>query len=107
MKYNIIKLISGKVSRCLAFVILGSGCNTFTKGNYEMVLVTSKPSNAEVWVGNNYVGRTPLEIDLSRSISHQILLFKEGYHAYSVEILMQVLQRKFKPNPVAAKLIPK
>lgn len=59
-------------------LVLNSGALEQANG---LVFIRSTPSNANVTVNGEFKGQTPLEISLAPGDSHQLNLFKSGYHS--------------------------
>ncbi|AKI98243.1 hypothetical protein IX53_03920 [Kosmotoga pacifica] len=59
--------------------------NKFVKLRFlgYLLTITSDPSNAEVYINGDYVGRTPLKVKVSKGV-HRIEIKKEGYQDYSI-----------------------
>jgi formylglycine-generating enzyme required for sulfatase activity len=51
--------------------------------------ITSQPAGANVMIGTQYRGQTPLEIDLAPDQSHLVQLSKSGYAAASREVTVR------------------
>jgi WD40 repeat protein len=64
--------------------------------------ITSEPSEAEVFIDRNYVGRTPLEIEVTAE-NHTITLTKAEYEEYSTNITVNTGERR----EITVKLTPK
>ncbi len=60
----------------------------------SVLLVTSDPEAATVTVNDIYQGETPIEIELSPNLEHEIALFKAGYISQSESIVMQHLENR-------------
>lgn len=56
-----------------------SGCSTIIKGTTQVVTVTSEPSNAEVRIDGNNMGKTPLSVSLKKNTYSSITVSKSGY----------------------------
>ena len=64
----------------LLFVIgFTSSCQTIVRGSKEMVSINTNPEGAKVTIDGNESGITPLSINLSRCIDHNIIFEKNGY----------------------------
>ena len=64
----------------LLFVIgFTSSCQTIVRGSKEMVNINTNPEGAKVTIDGNESGITPLSINLSRCIDHNIIFEKNGY----------------------------
>jgi hypothetical protein len=59
---------------CAALALLPSAC-----ARYQHVSVYSQPSDAEVYLDKQLVGRTPLELRLDRNDAHAIYVKRTGY----------------------------
>jgi hypothetical protein len=103
---------------------LMTGCSSMNYNSMDTIAITSEPSNADVWIANDYAGKTPLEVEMSKKISHRVIISKDGYESYSVDVLPVSTEatrgtvqfgfmkdsgsyNKLIPNPVHAKLIEK
>jgi len=53
------------------------------------VIINSTPPGATVSVGNNFYGRTPVEVSLSPTIKHRVSLMKEGYKNIAQDIAVE------------------
>ena len=47
-------------------------CATIMHGTDESVAISSNPSNAQVFVDNNYIGSTPTVVKMSRKDKHAV-----------------------------------
>ena len=56
--------------------------------------LSSSPLAATVTVNGNYLGETPLDIELVPNQQHQISLFKSGYLSHSEQVTMQHLEQR-------------
>lgn len=56
--------------------------------------LVSSPLAATVTVNGNYLGETPLEIELSPNQPHQISLFKAGYLSQTEQLTMEHLEQR-------------
>jgi hypothetical protein len=74
---------------CTLLVTLSllSGCRYFKEGAPQTVSVYSFPAGADVRMSGEVVGQTPMELQLGRKVSHQIVLEKAGYKPYTQAIL--------------------
>lgn len=69
------------LKRIIFFAFAGvmlSACTTNTLMT-EDVTITSYPLNAAVLVDGEYVGQTPLNVGMIKSIPHEVMLAKDGY----------------------------
>lgn len=60
------------------FLIFSGGCSYLNKKEV-VVLVSSNPIDAKIYIGDQYYGDTPKEIELIPSKDYNILLKKDGY----------------------------
>jgi len=70
-------------------VLQSAACATMARGTgpTQVVVVTSTPSGAQVFVGSQAVGVTPVRLDLRRRDSHIVLRFeKEGFAPQRVPV---------------------
>lgn len=44
-----------------------------------VIVIKSEPSGATVSIDNNFYGKTPVKLELSPSVKHEVVLVKEGY----------------------------
>jgi len=82
------------VSVCvLAFAILTQSCATILNGTKAEVYVSDgSPSKAKVYYNDNYMGTTPLEIEVRRKEKRQTIeIKKEGYEPISVRLKREVM----------------
>ncbi len=76
---NKISLIA---SVLLCFLV--SSCASIVSGSKQMVTINSTPSCADVTVDSQYVGQTPLKVNLRRGSDHVICIELDGYEPYEV-----------------------
>lgn len=72
-----------------AFAFLASSCATIMNGPNQAVGVISTPSDADVWVDQQYVGKSPIVLQLTRNQNHMIHLELEGFESHDI-----ILSRK-------------
>lgn len=58
---------------------LTTGCASVIHGTRQKVLVSSRPSGADVSIDGRTAGKTPLEIKLKRKDTHVVVVHQEGY----------------------------
>jgi len=63
----------------LFVVSFTSSCQTISRGSEEKVSINTSPDGANVTIDGNESGITPLSINLSRCIDHNIIFEKNGY----------------------------
>lgn len=66
----------------LGISMLLTSCATLMQGTYQSVGIASHPSNANIWVDRNFVGVTPLIVDMSRKDNHIVRIELDGFHSY-------------------------
>ena len=69
---------------CLISLTL-CGCGTVIHGGRQKIIIRSEPSDALVQSGNIST-RTPGTLELSRRADYTLIVKKEGYEPYEVEI---------------------
>lgn len=67
-----------------------TSCATVMHGTRQTIGISSNPSNAIVWVDKNYVGNTPLIVEMSRKDNHIVRIELEGYQPYEATFSRQV-----------------
>jgi hypothetical protein len=70
-----------KIAGLLALTMV-SGCATVANGTHQSIGISSNPSNAFVWVDQNYVGTTPIVVGMSRKDNHVVTIELEGFEPY-------------------------
>lgn len=81
------KIFALSIISCL----LLSSCATIVSGSKQTVKFTSNPSQANISINNENVGKTPLETKLKRKIKeHKIVIQLDGYKPFET-----TLKRKF------------
>ncbi len=68
-KITILLLIAGFIS----------SCQTIARGSKEKISINTTPGGAKVIIDGSESGITPLSINLSRCIDHNIIFEKNGY----------------------------
>ena len=67
-----------------------SGCATLFNDKTPSVDVASNPEGAEVYVYGNYVGETPVRVDLSVRKEHTIAFREDGYKDRTYQVSRSV-----------------
>ena len=67
-----------------------TGCATIIDGTDQRVSFSSNPTQAEVIVDGQIIGKTPLTKDLSKKSEHSVKLNLHGYHPYEVTLTKKV-----------------
>ena len=80
-------LSSTEGSRAVAAL---SGCATLFNDKTPSVDVASNPEGAKVYVNGNYVGETPVRVDLSVRKEHTIAFRKVGYKDRTYQVSRSV-----------------
>ena len=78
-----------KYSRLLLTLLLLaalSGCASLFNNKTPAVDIASNPTDASVYINGNYVGETPVTVDLSVRREHTITFRKEGYKDKSYQV---------------------
>ena len=58
-----------------------TACASFEKGKPQEVVILSFPTEASVYIDGLPAGITPITLDLSRKVSHEIRLEKKGFNS--------------------------
>jgi len=64
---------------CIVSMLSLSGCATLFKGTAKKIDMQSSPEKAEVYVNGQFMGITPLQLNLSVKHSYAIEFRAEGY----------------------------
>lgn len=72
------------VSMILLFSMIG--CATLFKGSNEKVSMSSDPEGAEIYANGQYLGKTPLQINLRSKDVYSIEFRKNGYETKVVQV---------------------
>lgn len=81
------------INKLLSFLLISTtitSCATIINGTCQKVGISSNPSDAWIWVDRNYVGNTPLVIELSRKDNHVVRIELPGYMPYEVQFTKEV-----------------
>lgn len=66
--------------------MLLTSCASIMHGTRQTVGISSNPSNAEVWVDNQYIGCSPTIVELTRKDNHFVTIKLTGYQPYEVTL---------------------
>ncbi len=66
----------------LLSMALLTSCSTIMNGTRQSIQIESDPSNAYVWVDRNYVGVTPIIVEMSRKDMHYVKIELDGFEPY-------------------------
>ncbi len=70
-----------------ALLLFTSSCATIFTGTRDEILFTSEPSGVKIVVDGYTVGKTPIMLDVRRSVSGRWVAFeKEGYESQYVKL---------------------
>lgn len=69
-----------------AKLLMLTSCATIMHGTRQSIGISSNPSNANIWVDQNYVGTTPIIVDMTRKDNHVVTIDLEGYQPYQVTL---------------------
>lgn len=67
-----------------------TNCATIMHGTTQSIGISSNPSDADVWVDNQFVGSTPMIVNMSRKNNHIVTIALEGYHPYEAVFSKQL-----------------
>ena len=67
-----------------------AGCASLFNNKTPSVDIESNPTQAAVYVNGNYVGETPVSVDLSIRREHTITFRKDGYQDRSYQVFRSV-----------------
>ena len=62
------------------------GCASMVNGSTQVVPISSDPSGASVILDDTPAGVTPCKLTLDRKCDHLLVLRKDGYEEYSMEL---------------------
>lgn len=65
-------------------LFLLTSCATIMHGTTQNMGISSNPSAANVWVDRQFVGQTPLTVQLKRNENHFIHIELEGFQPYEI-----------------------
>ena len=71
-------------------LLLLTGCASIMHGTRQTVGISSYPSDAEVWIDNQYIGQSPTVIELKRNENHAVRIELKGYLPYEVTLTHEV-----------------
>lgn len=72
---------------CLSLL---TSCATIMHGTKQAVGISSHPSHAQIWVDHQYIGQSPLIVEMSRKDNHLVRLELEGFQPYEIMFTRQV-----------------
>lgn len=84
------KLFKAALLVAISSLTFLTSCATIMHGTRQSVGIASNPSNACIWVDNNYVGNTPLIVEMSRKDNHIVRIELDGYQPYEAAFSRQV-----------------
>ena len=68
----------------IASLSLLCSCGSIVNGTTQPVCITSNPTNAKVFVDQQFVGQTPLKTKVARKDRHIVRLEANGYQPYEM-----------------------
>lgn len=85
-------IVNRAANLIIALSLLASmtSCATIMHGTRQSVGIASNPTDASVWVDRNFVGSTPIIVDMSRKDNHIVRLELEGYQPYEINFSRQL-----------------
>jgi len=92
----------------MALVVLCTpGCASVVHGRTQLIAITSEPSGADVFLDEQQVGVTPLQLDVSRRPPHVLRFEKEGFAAQNIALkrgtsALLIADVAYAANPMAA-----
>ena len=78
------------ITLTLALLNLTGGCSSFNEGTLQEVTILSYPSGANVSIGGENAGKTPLTVPLGAKIGHEVRISLHGYQTQITDILPQL-----------------
>lgn len=69
-------------SLLVLFIFSFSGCATIIHGSRQQMFLTCEPRVASVYVDGKFIGKTPMNIVLSRGRDHQLKIALDGYKPF-------------------------
>jgi hypothetical protein len=67
-----------------------TSCATIMHGPRQSIGIASNPTNAYIWVDRNYVGNTPMVVEMTRRDNHIVRIELEGYQPYEAVFSRQL-----------------
>lgn len=74
----------------VSLLTLLSSCATIMHGTRQSIGISSYPSNASIWVDRNFVGTTPMIVEMSRKDNHIVQIELEGFLPYEATFTRQM-----------------
>jgi hypothetical protein len=71
-------------------LLLLTSCATIMHGTTEKVGISSNPTDAEVWVDNQFVGKSPTIVQMTRKDNHFVRIELKGYEPYEITLERQL-----------------
>lgn len=79
------KKVMKKILFCLSCLLLAN-CATILKGTKEKVYFNSSPQEAELYINDQYAGKTPINLKLTSDKNYRFQFKKAGYENYTVDV---------------------
>ncbi len=70
------------VITCASAALLLQSCGSIVNGSSQKVAITSSPSDAQIYINDKPMGRTPACVKLKRKDNHFVRLELPGYEPY-------------------------
>ncbi|MDP3684072.1 MAG: PEGA domain-containing protein [Ignavibacteria bacterium] len=78
--FNRIRLLS----LTLLFLTTLTSCATIMHGTRQSIEIASNPSDAYIWVDRQFIGNTPMIVEMFRKNDHVVRIELEGYQPYEL-----------------------
>lgn len=74
----------------LASLSLVTSCASIMNGTHQSIGISTNPSNAEIWLDNRLVGRSPMIVEMKRCDNHFVRIQLDGYQPYDLTFTKEV-----------------
>lgn len=74
----------------ITLLTLLSSCASIMNGTRQPIGICTNPSNAEVWLDNTFVGKSPIILEMTRSHNHYLRIELEGYEPYAIAFTREI-----------------
>jgi len=74
-------------------LLLTTGCGTVITGFYDEITFTSEPEGSSVYVDHDYVGKTPIAVNIYKELGSSKIEFKMGSCDTNEMVLRRVFNR--------------
>jgi len=79
-----------KFTKFIFLVPLITSCATIVNGSRQAIGFSTNPTNAEIWVDNRFVGRSPLIVEMKRCDNHFVRIQLDGYMPYELTLTKEL-----------------